>query len=1384
VYESDSANGPWMKTSESSEVGTLFITNSKRYVKFDLKIASELSDQDVENYGFVLLVEVAIANPIPSVLSRTAKKILSRFPSWTKMFEDSIDSATPELQQPSTTAGSFINALVSDFPENFEKQVNQFELDRFITTADENQIAWIYTSSDVPASHLSIKGDAVTLSRVDTLNDFYESTENDYCYYYAAADRRLFTKKLFKTLIIDTDVFSQEPLLKWNWFDEFGARVGLRRLYLEQNTNFKKRILDTYKNLPGPSIEAVKRTLRRELDIWSAYGATPDSNYLGATPEILEISDIESSTPYFDFSGKPNKEFRDFVRSLNEKYPLNWGYVKWGEGYWDYSGKDQAGIGRIPAVYDDATPLGKYYQPGVGDISDANIIVKEPSDSIIDFNEKFKVHGSRYLGQVNDYAPIFVEYDYYGTYTQDYYENNAATVNIRYILEMPVHGSYTSAKSFYTDITYYPVNSYGPGHSASPEYEVIPIFDQDGYANASYIFKDLSNNSAYLDTSIVPNNSRINYYFANKASATPMSGSDNFNVSFTGATPHSSTVGSPVDLLNSRFTNGGANIKVSSNKYTKKRGTFQTTPKLNGYFFLNDQNEISFTNNYILDKNFIHETLIFPPGATPIYIHIDNVKPSGYEQYDNVYIDPAYDGYGGLSVDGSIVRIVPASPNIFAQYINPNFATPHLHEYVYIPDGEGLPSSAPSTVNYYFVELKYPYGSTPSVIQFKSNSTSTSVYPFKRDNWEYFTAESTPMINGSINKRGIIRTTEENYDDNFTLNSNFVGSYDLTYDTFGLDYNTDWIEKIEVSNETDGVTLTPSQQFVTLALEEAVFENSSILEFEQGKLSTVEVTAEFEGIYSSYLNVGWYHQNGENYYIYALPVNENFATPGFYLELSHVSRQGAPVIIERNSATPKILREVAFFDEASPTYVSLVNKEIVKANRSNDLYLGYEDIYDIEVIDSVTGYTLMENGYTQTNAIKVFDAATPGVYGRDYYVTYKVKDSYAVDNDVFNESSEKYVTSIRFDSTPSSFYSYDVTYEKSIVSHATPISLNVDPMEMWDQEGFIYLSHTDYSFDDAVVKLNPPHVIDDINDFMVLTINSLDENGNSKPYQTFQVSSSNLFFEQNQNYVTTDINGFASILAYYDGDIPATSTHGYITISGVTNGSINAHSNSQTQGFVSSITFEIYSQYELGYKLKAIVENPVISADGLSNNYIRGFLKFDSEPQKGKVIYWRKGRTLQDIFDATPYSSYVLSDDYGNFEIGPFTAQNKNNPGFWIVAVETEGAATVNTTPTATAGDIVFWGEKYDNLNYAYGDSVFYNPNLLYVNRTDMYSTPLFTVQYFDGNYATPYSATPDWLPPKWYPINRYDQYMMGLLGSTPMYVNTYNKLMKDYEEE
>jgi hypothetical protein len=1376
VYESDDQYGPWMLSSVSSEVGTLFIQNAKRYLKLEIEIDSNLEPADVENFGFVLLVEVAIEEPSPPVLSKSAKNILNRFPSWMRMYEDSIDQATQNNYIPQTVGGKFINALVAEHPENFEKQKNFYELDRSITTADENQLAWIYSTSNVLPSHLNVSGDSVTLVKVNTIEDLYEARENDYCYYYNSIDKEIITIKLFKTLTVDGSINQQNPALRWNWFDEYGTRVGLKRLYLESNANFKLRILDVYKNLPSVNEENFKVTLRRELDIWSAYGSTPDSDYLGATPEIIEIEDMENSTPYFDFSGKALKPFKDFVKDINQKYPVNWGYVKWDNGYWDYAGQDQAAIGRIPAVYDDSSsPFGNYYQPGVGDAEDARLLVKEPIDNDINFAAKFRAYGIHKLSTTLEYSPIEVNYEYYGSYIEDAYDNPPATVNIRYALNIPSYGTPATPTTFYSDITAYPFNSYGPSLPASPEYTLVKIFNSDGYSLDKYVFKNLKDNTIYIDPNATPSNGKINFYSITKASATPMSGSNSFNLMFAdGATP-TKTVGSPVNSSSPFYSITAADVKVSSNTYNKIRRTGFTTPKIPGKVVLNSVNDNALTSAVDLDKDFIHNSIIFPPGSTPLYVHIDNVKPFGYQEYENeVYISPTYDGYGGYSRNENLDLdyLIPSSPNIRASYVNPNFATPDQHF--------GYINTTSSTVNYHFAQLKYPYLTKPDYIRL--STSSSSVYPFVVQEWETFTAETDPMIDGTVNEYGLVRTDPDNKDNNFTRNSNVVGSYDLTYDDFGIDVDNYVIQKIEPVNDFEGVELTTSSQFVYKNNNEEIFLKNAVIEDVDANLKGIEVSAQYVARYDSFLRTGWYSQNEEEYYIYSNPLHEIHTTPGFTTDLTEVARQGAPIIINRNSSTPVQLREVAFYNPATPTYISIINTEVVKANASNNLYLGYSNVYDINVVDNITGYTVMSNGFTSTNEIEAFSAATPSVKDREYTVNYKVKDSFAVDNDHYNLSYEKYVSKIIFDSTPSGNYSYNVVYESSITGKSTPVSLTVDPTLLWDQEGFIYLSHNDYHFSSADVELNPNYILDNTNDIMSVTINSLDINGNSKPYQTFRITGP--YVTANEEYITTDINGFAHTVLHYNGSIPSATPGGYVLVQGVVNGSGNAHENSETQGYSKALNFDIVTNYENRNSIKAIVDSPVIYADGVGQQYIRGRIISPSTPISNNIVYWRKGRTVSDVFHATPYSSYVTTNELGEFTVGPITAQDSKNPGYWIVAVESEHSTSFESNPTTVSGDIVYWAEKYDNLNYHISNSVIYNPNVLLGKSTPMYSTPNFTVKYNDGSDSGASIVEPNWIPPKWYPLNRFDQYQMGLFGSTPDVVQTYNKLINDYEED
>ena len=61
--------------------------------------------------------------------------------------------------------------------------------------------------------------------------------------------------------------------------------------------------------------------------MWRAYGATPDSQYQGATPEIFEITDILNSSVYFNQEGNPKKEFFDLVEDFCKELSKTKGYT-------------------------------------------------------------------------------------------------------------------------------------------------------------------------------------------------------------------------------------------------------------------------------------------------------------------------------------------------------------------------------------------------------------------------------------------------------------------------------------------------------------------------------------------------------------------------------------------------------------------------------------------------------------------------------------------------------------------------------------------------------------------------------------------------------------------------------------------------------------------------------------------------------------------------------------------------------------------------------------------------------------------------------------------------------------------------------------------------
>ncbi len=138
----------------------------------------------------------------------------------------------------------------------------------------------------------SVKGDNIRLAPITTYADFIKHRVEDYVYYHEPNDRVILTLRPFNQIKINELVKTQTEVLVFNMFDEFGSRVGLPRLKMEANENYKTRILDVYKNLPGPDIDSFKKTIRRELDLWRATGATPNSDSAGATPVVLEMENL------------------------------------------------------------------------------------------------------------------------------------------------------------------------------------------------------------------------------------------------------------------------------------------------------------------------------------------------------------------------------------------------------------------------------------------------------------------------------------------------------------------------------------------------------------------------------------------------------------------------------------------------------------------------------------------------------------------------------------------------------------------------------------------------------------------------------------------------------------------------------------------------------------------------------------------------------------------------------------------------------------------------------------------------------------------------------------------------------------------------------------
>ena len=1351
-----------------------------------------------------MLVQIQIENIISPVISDHTRNILDRFPSWTKIFSDSLERATPELALPKTTAGKFVNALIGDSLDTIDEFISRIELDSFIDSANEAEIAWLYMYAPVSAGFVKILGDNVELARVSTMKELLEHRVTDYVFYYNFTSGELYTVKNFKKLLIDNVEQKSIPVQTLNSFDEFGLRVGLQRLYLESNQNFAKRILDVGQNPPSINEQGLKFTLRRELDIWRAVGATPDSNYQGATPEIIEIFDMNTMSKYFSKDGIPTKEFYDFVEYININYPTNLGYIKWGEAYWDYAGRKAEGVSSIPQITDAATPNAyiDIYQPGIGDFEDARIKLDKVSKDIAQYSFGLRVHGIKYDSYENAYEPIFVEYDSYLSYLEKYVDNNAATVNYDVSLKLNLHGNVPNDAVYtarYKDVV---KNLYTL--ASSPEYIVRPIFNGSGFTTGESIYYNAAG-TPYINTFDV--SATESYTF----SEIPLYAVDEATISFINSTNHlgangnyawvgfaDSTPYNAVNSTNAKIVKTAQQIndspyamrlRIGSNIYDSLKTRIKNTPAVRSNrfgFIINNGNDIKQTNSVVFTPKDILKDIIIPNNVTPLYVHLENIVEN---PYDVDHSSGYYSGYGGISLnrDTDEYHLLSASPNIIFSFVNPNFATPEqMPNYI---------NTIGATANYYFRDIKFPYNATPDYLVL--SSADSADYPFNSFKWERFSADYTSDLSFYLGEQGVFSEySTSNYDILDSLNTGVVGVFDFERSNFGLgDYASDnnlIINKIEVLNENDNIIMSTSfknSSFDLINNPEIGSTPDGDLNFldpntGQYVLKNISIYAQLDSVQNELIypliNTGWYFQDGKEKYIYAKEKIKT-ATDASSIILDGVSRQGSPVIVtvENNETGSTVnYEQVAFYDEATPTAFSYYNTEYITPTHKNYIALAYPNVFDVTITDQFTGQKVIELKEYDSNIIDYTNSSTP-IFNtnREYKISYRVKNTFNIDNEYYYDSFDNsYRSLVTLLSTPNYSYTTRVHYEGSVFDQDYEAELMVlNPLISAVDEGFIYLSHSEYPLAKIKGQLSPNQIIQGSKDFMGLNIWSEDVNKNPKPFIRVNINTPNAV--ATPSYAVTNEDGYARAYVKYNNSAIEKPTVNHIYLYDENN--IDS----------STISYLVLPKVENTQKLSAEVTKKIINADGEEKQFIYG----NATPNA--VVYWRKARSLYEAlntaYNSTPAtpgqylkSGLVNAGPDGNFNIGPYIAHNDATPGYWFVVVDSEFNQFPNANPVTIVGDIVYWYERYD-VNQSNSAEPVLGPTAGDSTAYDHYLTnPVFKKDQYTNKPYYENTIETSWNLPIWYPIDRYSQYQMGLLGSTPYVVDTYDNLRPDYEEE
>ncbi|WDI05100.1 low copy number virion structural protein (plasmid) [Paenibacillus urinalis] len=288
---------------------------------------------------------------------------------------------------------------------------------RFIDTLDPNMMDWVYVYpipkiSSIDSLTIYDQEDADLRKPVPILSSlkefFYNMEQKGVIIDYES--RVMYSIRRYETILgVVENIDNRQgfrstpaPHLIWNAFDEFGLLVGVKRLTLERNAEYRERIKDAFRYPANNSELGLTHALGRELGlirrfVWkndtknlyikgsgldhrtirvdgqkiesNMYAVDRFGNIMvqafreGKEHTVSIIKDVFKHQLYdkqdeelykmmFGEDGQATDKLINWVNYINEVAPVMWGKFNWDEGYWDTISRDLTGIGYLPNIWD------------------------------------------------------------------------------------------------------------------------------------------------------------------------------------------------------------------------------------------------------------------------------------------------------------------------------------------------------------------------------------------------------------------------------------------------------------------------------------------------------------------------------------------------------------------------------------------------------------------------------------------------------------------------------------------------------------------------------------------------------------------------------------------------------------------------------------------------------------------------------------------------------------------------------------------------------------------------------------------------------------------------------------------------------------------------